>query len=179
MLTDKQFITKYRHSKKLLRLTSIKPVDKQLKIGKYKIGKNKSLKPYYCFWFACGIGWIDFLYGEEQNYTGFEKNNSKTKRVYLYEFKLKKDNNVLLVNNKTKLAKFQKKYANIENYVTEFKIKVSQIYNEMAFSCNCILNYLYGDLENNKVEIGGPITFGEIAYCLLNQTLVYMTVNDS
>lgn len=67
----------------------------------------------------------------------------------------------------------------IENYVTEFKIKVSQIYNEMAFSCNCILNYLYGDLENNKVEIGGPITFGEIAYCLLNQTLVYMTINDS
>ncbi len=66
----------------------------------------------------------------------------------------------------------------IEDYVSEFKVKVSKTYNEMAFSCNCILNYLYGELENNKVSIGGPITFGEIAFLLLNQTLVYMTINN-
>jgi hypothetical protein len=66
----------------------------------------------------------------------------------------------------------------IDDYISEFDAKVSKHYNEKAFSCNCILNYLYGDLENKLIEIGGPITFGEIAFSLLNQTLVYMTIND-
>ncbi|MCL2044041.1 MAG: hypothetical protein FWG89_07880 [Treponema sp.] len=45
------------------------------------------------------------------------------------------------------------------------------------FSCNCILNFLYGELENKKIEaFSGPITFGEIAYQLVNQTLVYVSV---
>ncbi len=40
-------------------------------------------------------------------------------------------------------------------------------------SCNCILNYLYGELEGKKTgSFSGPATFGEIAYVLLNQTLV-------
>ncbi len=67
----------------------------------------------------------------------------------------------------------------VGDYKKEFKIKVPKLYNETAFSCNCILNYLYGELENKKISIGGPVTFGEIAYGLLNQTLVYMTVNDA
>ena len=46
-----------------------------------------------------------------------------------------------------------------------------------AFSCNCILNFLYGELEGKRIEtFAGPITFGEIAYQLVNQTLVYVTV---
>ncbi|WP_298282485.1 DUF6976 family protein [Acidocella sp.] len=42
-----------------------------------------------------------------------------------------------------------------------------------ALSFNCILNYLYAALEG-KMTAGfiGPVTFGEIAYILLNQTLV-------
>jgi len=44
-----------------------------------------------------------------------------------------------------------------------------------TFSCNCILNYLYADLAGDKaLSITGPATFGEIAYVLLNQTLVYL-----
>lgn len=44
-----------------------------------------------------------------------------------------------------------------------------------VFSCNCILNYLYADLAGDKaLSITGPATFGEIAYVLLNQTLVYL-----
>jgi hypothetical protein len=44
-----------------------------------------------------------------------------------------------------------------------------------VFSCNCILNYLYADLAGDKaLSINGPATFGEIAYVLLNQTLVYL-----
>ena len=41
------------------------------------------------------------------------------------------------------------------------------------YSCNCILNYLYGELEGKATgSFTGPVTFGEIAYMLLNQTLV-------
>ncbi len=37
-----------------------------------------------------------------------------------------------------------------------------------SFACNCILNYLYANLEGKKTNpIVGPITFGEIAYMLL------------
>jgi hypothetical protein len=42
-----------------------------------------------------------------------------------------------------------------------------------ALSCNCILNYLYASLEGRTTgSFTGPVTFGEIAYILLNQTLV-------
>jgi hypothetical protein len=42
-------------------------------------------------------------------------------------------------------------------------------------SCNCILNYLYGKLEGRRTgPFSGPVTFGEIAHQLLNQTLVYL-----
>ena len=48
-----------------------------------------------------------------------------------------------------------------------------------AFGCNCILNFLYSELEGKKTgNLTGPITFGEIAYQLLNQTLVYMTIEN-
>jgi Family of unknown function (DUF6976) len=51
---------------------------------------------------------------------------------------------------------------------------------KMLFSCNCILNYLYAGLEGRKTgAVTGPVTFGEIAYQLLNQTLVYLRVSDS
>lgn len=40
-------------------------------------------------------------------------------------------------------------------------------------SCNCILNFVYGGLEGKKTAgFTGPVTFGEIAYILLNQTMV-------
>lgn len=48
-----------------------------------------------------------------------------------------------------------------------------------TFSCNCILNYLYGDLEGRHTNgFLGPITFGEVAYQLVNQTLVYLAVES-
>lgn len=40
-------------------------------------------------------------------------------------------------------------------------------------SCNCILNYLHGNMAGKRTgRFTGPVTFGEIAYILLNQTLV-------
>ncbi len=48
-----------------------------------------------------------------------------------------------------------------------------------AFSCNCLLNYIYGELQGKKTgSIVGPMTYGEIAYMLLNQTLVYVTIES-
>ena len=50
----------------------------------------------------------------------------------------------------------------------------------VAFSCNCVLNYVNSSLEGRKTGgMVGPITFGEIAYQLLNQTMVYVTVSDA
>lgn len=48
------------------------------------------------------------------------------------------------------------------------------------FSCNCILNYLYSELEGKSTGgITGPITFGEIAYQLLNQTMAYIKIHSA
>jgi hypothetical protein len=47
-----------------------------------------------------------------------------------------------------------------------------------ALSCNCILNFLYASLEG-KTTGGfiGPVTFGEVGYILLNQTLVRLSLH--
>ncbi len=69
----------------------------------------------------------------------------------------------------------------VGDYVTEFVSKIPKnVDGNIAFSCNCILNYLYSGLEGKKTgEVAGPITFGEVAYQLLNQTLAYITVGDA
>ena len=64
----------------------------------------------------------------------------------------------------------------LENYEDEFRRHLNGTRIDSAFSCNCILNYLYAGLEGKKTaDLVGPVTFGEIAYMLLNQTLVYLT----
>jgi len=60
----------------------------------------------------------------------------------------------------------------IDDYPTEFAKHAPE--GEIAFACNCILNYLYAELEGKVTAIHGPATFGEIAYQLLNQTLCYV-----
>jgi hypothetical protein len=48
---------------------------------------------------------------------------------------------------------------------------------ETVFSCNCVLNYLHKQLEGKRIAGDpGPKTYGEIAYQLLNQTMVYLTI---
>jgi hypothetical protein len=64
----------------------------------------------------------------------------------------------------------------VGDYVKEFNAAIpAKVSAEL--SCNCILNFLYSELEGKRTPgIQGPITFGEIAYQLLNQTLVYLTI---
>jgi hypothetical protein len=69
----------------------------------------------------------------------------------------------------------------VGNYIEGFeKMLPSSATNKISFSCNCILNYLYSELEGKKTrDVTGPITFGEVAYQLLNQTLVYLTLTEA
>ncbi|MDR1916758.1 MAG: hypothetical protein LBQ58_09320 [Synergistaceae bacterium] len=66
---------------------------------------------------------------------------------------------------------------NIPDYVNAFQKKIEELDTNSEFACNCILNFLYGGLEGKKLGgFYGPITFGEIAWQLLNQTLVYLYI---
>lgn len=66
----------------------------------------------------------------------------------------------------------------IDNYAARFAEELGKrAEKEVIFSCNCILNYLYGGLEGKRTgALQGPVTFGEIAYLLHNQTLVLLTI---
>lgn len=63
------------------------------------------------------------------------------------------------------------------DYKTEFIKNMPESSENIFFSCNCILNFIASELEGKKInEISGPIVFGEIAYQLLNQTMVYLSL---
>ena len=66
----------------------------------------------------------------------------------------------------------------VQDYVAEFEVKLTGIAPEnVLFSCNCILNYLHSKLEGRRTgSLVGPVTFGEIAFQLLNQTVVYIEI---
>jgi hypothetical protein len=66
----------------------------------------------------------------------------------------------------------------VSNYREEFQRRFSELdFGTAVFSCNCILNFLYGELEGQQVGgLHGPATFGEIGYQLLNQTTVVLRI---
>jgi len=59
-----------------------------------------------------------------------------------------------------------------------FKSATSGMSSDIPFACNCVLNYQYVKLEGARAGLPGPCTFGEIAFQLLNQTMVYFDVVD-
>jgi hypothetical protein len=64
----------------------------------------------------------------------------------------------------------------VTSYSEEFSAGIPIGVKQLAFTCNCVLNFLYGELEGRRTGfMTGPMTFGEIAYQLLNQTMVYVT----
>lgn len=69
----------------------------------------------------------------------------------------------------------------VGDYVEAFESKMSTEFDSrIVYSCNCILNYVHANLEGRRTaNITGPFTFGEIAYQLVNQTLVYLTIEDT
>lgn len=67
-----------------------------------------------------------------------------------------------------------------KDYVQQFTAKLpSHLSKHPVFSCNCVLNYLYSELEGKRTgHISGPATFGEVVYQQLNQTMAYLTIMD-
>ncbi|MEJ2202051.1 MAG: hypothetical protein P8X63_13710 [Desulfuromonadaceae bacterium] len=50
---------------------------------------------------------------------------------------------------------------------------------QIVFSCNCILNYFQENTDNRCIpRVAGLNSFGEIAYLLMNQTMVYVRIID-
>ncbi len=68
--------------------------------------------------------------------------------------------------------------APVQDYAESFAKSIPQG-PEAEFSCNCILNYLYGELDGKRTGSAiGPVTFGEIAHLLLSQTLVQLRIHQ-
>lgn len=105
-------------------------------------------------------------YGGAMINVSFQGIDEKEKVVNLYA--------PVFTNTEYKLA------APSGDYVNEFTKNIPGDAGDIAFSCNCILNFLYSELEGKKTgSITGPVTFGEIAFQLLNQTLVYIKINKA
>jgi len=108
----------------------------------------------------------------EANYNGtiinisFKENDTNAKKVFFFAPVFK--------GIKYKLGKTK------GDYVSEvIKLIPKDRKIDYTFSCNCILNFLKLDLDGKTIgNITGPITFGEIAYKLLNQTLVNLEIRD-
>ncbi|MEM6829947.1 MAG: hypothetical protein AAF551_05490 [Bacteroidota bacterium] len=68
----------------------------------------------------------------------------------------------------------------IANYEEKFGEELEKLNIEPLFACNCLYNFFYGQLEGKKTgRVVGPMTFGEIAYLYLNQTMVYLTLEET
>jgi hypothetical protein len=66
----------------------------------------------------------------------------------------------------------------VANYAEKFATAIPPCLGSPVFTCNCVLNYLHGQLEGRRTgNLIGPMTFGEIAYQLLNQTMVCLTLD--
>jgi hypothetical protein len=64
------------------------------------------------------------------------------------------------------------------DYAAEFQERLSgKDASNMIFSCTCLFNYVNFGLEGKNIaNVTGPVTFGEIAYHVVNQTFVYLVI---
>jgi hypothetical protein len=66
----------------------------------------------------------------------------------------------------------------VGNYIEQFiKSTSGALGVQFIVSCNCLLNYVYSGFKSSEaLYTSGPFTFGEIAYQLLNQTMIYLRI---
>jgi len=66
----------------------------------------------------------------------------------------------------------------VPDYAAAFRRRLADVDPDgVVMGCNCVLNFVYGGLEGQAIGgVPGPATFGEIAYQLLNQTMVLVRV---
>jgi len=67
----------------------------------------------------------------------------------------------------------------VADYAAAFQSHAKELEGKnIAFACNCLYNFMYGQLEGKKIPVfAGPATWGEIAYKLVNQTFVYVVID--
>ena len=66
----------------------------------------------------------------------------------------------------------------VGDYAQGFLATIPKDIGPTVFCCNCVHNFVHGGLEGRRTgSLQGPMTFGEIAYQLLNQTLVHVTLS--
>ncbi len=105
-------------------------------------------------------------YNEQYLNISFKKVDENTKTVQLYAPVFKGEK-----------YKFAEEVDDYESLFAEEVIQHMDIEPNIAY--NSILNYMYGNIEGDEsFPFEGPVTFGEIAYHLLNQTLVYLVVSE-
>lgn len=71
--------------------------------------------------------------------------------------------------------------AAVLDYQEEFAHAVAELglAREAVISSICVLNVLHAGLtEEQRLHLIAPVTFGEIAYMVLNQTLTYLTITE-
>ncbi|WMX15198.1 MULTISPECIES: DUF6976 family protein [unclassified Aureispira] len=67
----------------------------------------------------------------------------------------------------------------IEDLYQAFSEALPKDTSALLCSCNCILNYVNIQMENKFTgDFRGPFTFGEIAYVLVNQTMVTLSIHN-
>lgn len=66
----------------------------------------------------------------------------------------------------------------IDNYHELFSEKLKTEGLTIPYSCICVSYYLLGNLNGKKINTEGVFAFGEIAFQLLNQTLVFLEIDE-
>ena len=66
----------------------------------------------------------------------------------------------------------------IDNYFQLFNEKLDNQGKDVVYCSLCVSYYFLGKLENKKINAEGVFAFGEIAYQLLNQTLVFLSLDE-
>jgi len=95
-------------------------------------------------------------------------------------FQLDQENKTVYLASPTRKGKTYFLAKPFDDYMKAFQARFDTIdKSNIVISFNCYYNYFFGKLEGKKLEIGGPITYGEIAYQLLNQTMVYLRIDKN
>lgn len=127
--------------------------------------------------------------GKKQNFATYLKEGGyDTKLPVVADFMGSKINTSFQAVNDTTVDFYAPLFKDIEyrlakpvpDYINTFNSMIPEMNkSSVAFSCNCILNYLYAEMEGKQTGgFTGPITFGEVAYQLLNQTMVYLDIQE-
>lgn len=65
----------------------------------------------------------------------------------------------------------------VSDYLKLFSETLTVDKTQVVYSCMCVSYFFLGGLEGKKINVNGALSFGEIAYQLLNQTVVYLVID--